>query len=168
MVFGLSGGGARAVPPILKKLGFLQSDGTPTELYSKFKTDSGRSQATLTGLRQAFPEIFRKNEFAHRASEDQLRDIIVEITGLKKTDPVLRHILNTFSTVRAYIADNNIEAKLDLKKESVAPVSNQGDGNHGDATRIGLAYQINIVLPESQDPVVYDNIFRSLKRNLLT
>ncbi len=50
-VFGLSGGGARAVPPILKKMGFLQSDAAPTELYSKFKTDSGRGQAALAGLR---------------------------------------------------------------------------------------------------------------------
>lgn len=167
-VFGLSGGGARSVPPILKKMGFLQSDGSPTDLYSKFKTDSGRSQATLTGLKQAFPEIFRKNEVAHRANDDQLRDIIVEITGLKKADPVLRHIQNTFSIIKAYISDNGVNLTSMPNREPETPSAKPNDDGSELIGRIGLAYQINIVLPESQDPVVYDTIFRSLKRNLLT
>ena len=167
-IFNLTGGGARSVPPILKKMGFLQSDGAPTDLYSKFKTDSGRSQAALSGLKQAFPEIFKKNEVAHRANEEQLSDIIVEITGLKKTDPVLRHILNTFSAIRGYIGDTNVDAPNSTLRESEPVSPKHEEANSGFVGRLGLAYQINIVLPESQDPVVYDTIFRSLKRNLLT
>src|SRR3954451_18700188 len=58
-VLKMKGGTARATITILKKMGFLSSDGTPTELYAKFKTDSGRSAATLQGLRNGFSEIFR-------------------------------------------------------------------------------------------------------------
>ena len=61
----LSGGAARAVPPFLKKMQFLGSDGTPTNLYSKFKTDGGRSQAAYEGLKHAFAELFRRNEYIH-------------------------------------------------------------------------------------------------------
>jgi hypothetical protein len=50
----LTGGGARAVPPLLKKMHFIGADGSPTTLYSKFKTDSGRPQAAYDGLRNAF------------------------------------------------------------------------------------------------------------------
>jgi Family of unknown function (DUF5343) len=167
-VFGLSGGGVRSVPPILKKMGFLQSDATPTELYSKFKTDSGRGQAALAGLKQAFPEIFRKNEVAHRANEDQIRDIIIEITGLKKADPILRHIINTFAAIKAYVPDTFAEPAPSVERV-IEPVQIAKNDMSVDRVRspIGLSYQINIVLPESQDPVVYDAIFRSLKRNLL-
>src|SRR3546814_7235614 len=86
----LTGGGARTVPPFLKKMQFLGADGTPTPLYSKFKTDGGRSQAAYEGLRNAYGELFRRNEYIHKADENSVKDTIVEITGLKKNDPITR------------------------------------------------------------------------------
>ena len=68
-----TGGSAIAVPPILKKMGFLTSDGSPTDLYSKFKTESGRSKAAFEGLKRAFPELFRRNESAHKLEDNKLR-----------------------------------------------------------------------------------------------
>ncbi|WP_162784764.1 DUF5343 domain-containing protein [Paracoccus suum] len=169
-VFGLSGGGARSVPPILKKMGFLNSDGSPTDLYSKFKTETGRAAAALGGLKNAFPEIFRKNEVAHKATDVQLQDIVVEITGLTKKDPVLRHIINTFNNIKAYIPANFIsdgnQARRDDEVEKVPPLPPKSDPGPAAAT-FGLSYQFNIVLPESQDERTFDAIFRSLKRNLL-
>ena len=46
----LTGGSAKAVPPLLKKMQFINPDGSPSQLYSKFKTDGGRSQAAFEGL----------------------------------------------------------------------------------------------------------------------
>ncbi|MEQ1539981.1 MAG: DUF5343 domain-containing protein [Sphingorhabdus sp.] len=46
----LTGGSASAIPPFLKKMQFIGSDGTPALTYSKFKTDAGRSQAAYDGL----------------------------------------------------------------------------------------------------------------------
>jgi hypothetical protein len=70
-----SGGSARATIPILKRLGFLDAASTPTELYAKFETDSGRAQAALSALRNGFPEIFRRNEYAHQADDNRLKDL---------------------------------------------------------------------------------------------
>ena len=50
----LSGGTARATIPILKKMGFLSSEGVPTDLYAKFRTVSGRGPAALQALRNEF------------------------------------------------------------------------------------------------------------------
>src|SRR3546814_9456116 len=82
----LTGGGARTVPPFLKKMQFLGADGTPTPLYSQFKTDGGRSQAAYEGLRNAYGELFRRNEYIHKAEENSAKDTIVEITGLTKKE----------------------------------------------------------------------------------
>lgn len=65
----LTGGAARSVPPFLKKMQFIGTDGTPSLLYSKFKTDGGRSQAAYDGLRNAFGELFKRNEYIHKADE---------------------------------------------------------------------------------------------------
>jgi hypothetical protein len=91
-VLKMNGGSARATIPILKRLGFLSSDGTPTEIYSRFKTDSGRGAATIQALKNGFPEIFKRSEYAHAAEDSKLQDIIVEITGLQGADPVARAI----------------------------------------------------------------------------
>jgi Family of unknown function (DUF5343) len=53
-VLGVSGGSSRYVPPLLKKMGFLTSDGTPTDLYTSFRTGGSRSSAAYTGLKSAF------------------------------------------------------------------------------------------------------------------
>src|SRR5438309_2900384 len=61
----LKGGTGRAIPPLLKKFGLLGSDGVPTELYSKFRTESGRGRAAHQALRNGFPEIFKRSDYAH-------------------------------------------------------------------------------------------------------
>lgn len=44
-VLKLKGGSARATIPILKKMEFISSEGVPTELYAKFRTESGQAEA---------------------------------------------------------------------------------------------------------------------------
>ena len=54
---GYGSGSARPVIPLLKKLGFLGSDGTPTPLYAKFRNPENRGDAMAEGLRNAYKEI---------------------------------------------------------------------------------------------------------------
>lgn len=174
-VLGQSGGGARTVPPLMKKMGFLEGDGTPTELYSRFKTESGRGAAAFEGLKRAFFEIFRKNEFAHKATDDQIRDAIIEITGLPSNDAIIRHMINTFNSIRGYIPADLEKVAAPEISETGRPADDVGKGNlnpievekGGKAPSLGLSYQINIVLPETEDAKVYDEIFKSIRRNLL-
>lgn len=165
-VLGVSGGSGRAIPPILKRIGFLASDGTPTELYAKFQSDNGRSQAALEGLRAGFGELFKRNTYAHKLSEPEVRDLLVEITGLKKDNKTLSAILGTFEAIRGFVRDDG--------RSAVTPSDNRpadsvvgGDRSGFVPPPLGLSYQINIVLPETSDISVFNSIFRSLRENLL-
>jgi hypothetical protein len=167
-VLKVTGGSARQIPPILKRMGFLGSDGSPTELYSKFKSDSGRSLAALDGLKRAFPEMFRRNEFVHRAEPDKIRDLVVEITGLNKQDIVVRAIVGTFQAIKDFVDLSRMKGEEEeIKSTGVdngvlerVPSLSKKEG-------IRLAYNINIVLPETTNVQVFNAIFRSLKENLL-
>ncbi|MBZ9962388.1 DUF5343 domain-containing protein [Mesorhizobium sp. BR1-1-2] len=172
-VLKLSGGGARATIPILKKMNFLGSDGTPTELYAKFRTDSGRGAAALQGLRSAFQEIFRRSEYAYSAEESKLKDIIVEVTGLKPTDPVAMAIRSTFNVIKSYIPpnmevgqSNGTEDSDGAEAPEIRPFVRQ-ERRDSAVSEIGLVYNINIVLPETSDLTVLNAIFRSIKENLM-
>lgn len=172
-VLKMSGGGARSVPPLMKKMGFLEGDGTPTDRYSRFKTETKRAQAASEGLRLAFGELFRRNEFIDRASEEQVKDLIVEITGLNRNDQIIRLIYNTFDIIRSFvpnnlrgqIKDSETEIKVEVRREDEG--ADRADSVAGSVKKLGISYQINIVLPETENQMVFDAIFNSLRRNLL-
>src|SRR5713101_3081555 len=165
-VLKLTGGAARASIPILKRSGFLSSDGTPTELYARFKTDSGRASAALQAMRNGFPEIFKRSEYAHTADDNKIRDIIVEITGLQKNDPVATAIRNTFNVFRSYVPK-----ETELRSEWAEPGSSSEElpvrverplaADEVERGAVRLAYNINIVLPETSDLAVLNAIFKS-------
>lgn len=168
-VLKLRGGAARAVPPFLKKMQFIGPDGAPTSLFSKFKTDSGRSQAAYEGLKNAFGELFRRNEYIYKADEGAVRDVIVEITGLKKPDPIVRMIYSSFDAVRSFVV-SDVAATPDAARQE-GEDNNQREKMGGSTgvtpPRLGLSYQINIVLPETENVSVFNAIFKSLRDNLL-
>lgn len=173
-VLGMSGGTSMAVIPILKRIGFLTSDGTPTELYAKFRTASGRAEACLGGLRAGFAELFRRNEHIYAAPDNKLTDLIVEVTGLTKEDAVVRAIRGTFRVLTSYFPPGFTSADIgqavssdgDVEKIDDRPVRRDSADGFVSAP-FGLSYQINIVLPETKDVEVYNNIFKSLRDNLL-
>lgn len=167
----ITGGAARACIPIMKKMGFLNSDNTTTELYARFRTEGGRSAAAYTGLKNAFPEIFKRSDYAYSVEEAKLRDIIVEITGLKSNDPIAQAIKGTFGVIKTYISSGY---NPDVGVIEHQPSNDGGKDEPPSGVRhesgertLGLSYNINIVLPETSDLNVLNAIFKSVRENLL-
>ena len=168
----LTGGAARACIPIMKKMGMLNSDNTTTDLYGRFRTEGGRSSAAYTALRNAFPEIFKRSDYAYKVEDAKLRDIIVEITGLKASDPVTMAIKGTFNVLKAYV-DPSFNPEMGDEEPQSAPETKQSpeliNVSRGPTQRpLGLSYNINIVLPETSDLAVLNAIFKSVRENLLS
>jgi hypothetical protein len=170
---GVSGGSAAPIPPILRKIGFLGNDNRPTERWAKFQSESSRASAALEGLRQGFPEIFKRHTYAHTLDESKIKDILVEITGRTKSDKVLGQIYGTFDALRSFMPQGYQGAAE--TKDSKSDVQSSKDENSGGRTidddqgvkNFGLSYHINIVLPETKDVAVFNAIFQSLRQNLL-
>jgi hypothetical protein len=127
----------------------------------------------LQALRAGFPEIFKRSEYAHSVDEGKLRDIILEITGLKASDPVAIAIKSTFNVVKSFIPNgmdpNSVEEDAGSEEAVTAPLQTApvAAGRSRAGGGLGLTYNINIVLPETSDLRVLNAIFRSLKENLL-
>lgn len=181
---GFSGGSAMAVIPLLKRMGFLSSDGSPTKLYDQFRNESTRGAAMNTALRTAYAELFERNEYAHELTKDKLLNLIVEITGSSKDDTTTRCTVATFSALKEFadfdantIASTpeqskpTIEApKLDVGPSMSLSTENQAKDRNSSADDVSFAvsYTINLNLPETTNPEVFNSIFRALKEHLLT
>ena len=165
---GFTGGGARAFIPLAKKLGFLASDGAPTDLYRRFRnTNAAISKAAMAeAIKNAYSDVYSRNEYAHSLNRADFEGLIVEMTGLEKNNPTVRAIAGTFEALKGF---------ADFKAapvESVTQKNNEEDADthtssEGQKLKIGLSYTINLVLPKTDDVAVFNAIFKSLKENLL-
>ncbi len=167
-VLNCKGGNYRQFMPLAKKLSFLNSDGTPTELYKKFRNNATSSFAMAQALKVGYAEVFDRNEYANKLNKEEFKGHVVEITGLEPKNRVVQLICSTFETLKK-LAD--FEQPLS-EEESSKDINDTTKGTRGDQEEIrdfdlNLSYTINLVLPKTDDPAVFNAIFRSLREHLL-
>jgi hypothetical protein len=167
---GFPGGSPRPFISLAKKLGLIGSDGTPTDLYRQFRnTNHTVSKAAMAkAIRNAYADIYSRNEYAHSLSRTDLEGLIVEMTGLEKGNATARAIVGTFEALKAF-ADFKAKDESAEKAQSVATTSHSVEhGAAGSAgVALGLSYTINLVLPKTDDVAVFNAIFKSLNEHLL-
>ncbi|WP_139247279.1 DUF5343 domain-containing protein [Hyphomicrobium sp. NDB2Meth4] len=59
---GYTSGSAKPIIPLLKRMAFLNSDGSPTALYDQFRNSVTQGAAVAEGMRNAYSELFERNK----------------------------------------------------------------------------------------------------------
>jgi hypothetical protein len=109
------------------------------------------------------------NEYANSLNKDQLKGLVVEITGLNAKDRVVDLICQTFDALKklanfeAAQVDDTDTSDNAAEPDKVPPPTGPRAGDLG----LNLAYTINLVLPKSEDPAVFNAIFKALREHLL-
>ena len=173
---GHKGGSARPIIPLLKRMGFLGSDGVPTFLYDRFRNIQTQGFAIAEGMKNAFSELFDRNEYVYEMSREELTGQVVEITGAAKDDRNTTAIIGTFLALNE-LADFECEEPespaLEAKSEANHSVQlsdnapNMSSITNKDNIELRVGYTINLNLPETNDPEVFNAIFKALRDNLL-
>ena len=164
---GFSSGSAKAFIPLAKRLGLLASDGTPTDLYKRFRNPKESQRAMAVAMRKGYADVFARNEFANSLDRNGLEGLIMELTGLEKGHKTVSTICSTFFAL-AEFAD--FEAEAPLAEEADQEPTELGEPPlraPGGEPALSLSYQINLVLPRTDDIAVFNAIFKSLRENLL-
>lgn len=165
---GMSGGSARPVVPFLKRIGFIASDGTPTDLYKQFRgTDAQRGAAAAKGLHEGYAPLYEVNEYAHELDETKLKALAVQVTGEEKDSNTITLIAKSFKALDAFAdheatADNLVDLAGTGEGDVVVP-----PGSARPMEALNLGYTINLQLPATSDVAVFDAIFKSLRDHLL-
>lgn len=165
---GFPGGSAKAFIPFAKRIGLLSTDGTPTDLYTKFRNDAYSAQAMAKAIRFGYKSLYERNEYAHELKDDELLGLVVEVTGLEKSSSTVRAAQNSFLALKKLASFE--ESSLVQPEEEVAPrteVLPVSSPHRGAPSGINLSYTINLNLPETTNVAVFNAIFKSLKEHLL-
>ncbi len=157
-------------------MGFLGSDGVPTSLYDQFRNTETQGFAVAEGMKNAFGELFDRNEYVYELSRDKLIGQVVEITGGAKEDRSIQAIVGTFLALKdlADFEDEAPEKPTPEPKPEATPSAKTPIITHGtppipntDNVELRVGYTINLNLPETNDPEVFNAIFKALRDNLL-
>lgn len=176
----MKGGTAMACIPFLKKMGFVASDGTPTDLYREFRNPKKSRIAIGKAFRKLYERLYEMNEYLHDAADQDILGLIVECTGGEKDSGATKYTFATLNMLRK-IADFDSLDACDIEdaaplRPSVAPLLLPTGGTssaapavdaQGNNKKISLSYTINLNLPASKDVEVFNAIFKSLKEHIL-
>lgn len=165
----------RLVIGVLKAIGFLNDTGEPTARYFAFLDQTQGATVLAEGIQEAYADLFQVNKKAYELSNVEIRNKLKTLTQGQFSDTVLDKMAATF---KALCAQADFRAVAKTQPTDVVPPTAIAEEDIGKEARVlgddlrpgrlgGLVYNIQLHLPESRDPAVYDILFRSLKDHLL-
>lgn len=163
---------------VLKSLGFLSETGEPTQRYHQYLDRSLSKSVLAEGVREAYADLFQINTSANDMTRADLKNKMKTLSQGQHSDSVLDKMAMTFKALVDASEWSHPAASANRNSEHPKPVLNQPapdperpPSDSSAASRAkgidGLVYNLNIHLPESRDPAVYDALFRSLREHLL-
>lgn len=173
-VLQIKGGTGGTVTPFLKKIGFVASDGTPTDIYKRFRNPNSAGRAMADAIRLGYQELLKANEYFYKLDDKALLALIVQVTGVETDNRAAALTLASLKSLKSYADFDANDLKTDREDgggtlEGSQTVALPGprlpsDGKLG----LNLSYTINLNLPATADQAVFNAIFRSLKEHLLS
>lgn len=167
---GFPGGNQRTFIRWAKQCSFINQDGTPTQIYKNFRNPDTRGIAMASALRNGYKELFTRNAYAQDLSIKDLTQLVSEITGNPHDNATVKLIVRSFSNAKEFADFEAITTQVGtkpIKQKDTKPELSSTSSIPKDSIRLGLNYTINLVLPKTDDPAIFDAIFKSLKENLL-
>lgn len=169
----------RLIVGVLKSLGFLDDQGKPTTRYFDFLDQTQSDLIMAEAIREAYADLFQVNTSAQNLSKQDVINKFKTLAQGQLSESVLDKMAMTFTGL-VKLAD------FDSKERVKSHVNTDESGDNGQIRQDGvgspeidvlgqkvtsrslggLHYNIQIILPESRDPKVYDVLFRSLREHL--
>jgi len=172
----IPGGSGTQVTTFLKKIGFTNTDGSPSDSYKRFRNPTSSGGAIASAIKSAYAPLYIRNEFMHELSDKDLLGLVVEETGEAHDSSAVKLIVSCIKHLKKFAnfsatANASPIASVVVSKPSEESPHEKSEANNGrvnSSLGLNLGYTINLNLPATADSAVFDAIFRSLKAHLLS
>jgi len=167
----IPGGSGNQMASYLKKIGFVNTDGSPSEIYTRFRNSASMGDAAAEALKIGYAALKPRNEYWYALDDTKLRGLIIEETGEEENSNIVGYILGCIKALKKFATfDANPKPQPKLEQEVSAPALPPAFPPVPQSASVGirLGYTINLNLPATTDVAVFNAIFKSLKEHLLT
>jgi len=167
----IKGGSGSSMTSFLKKVGFVNPDGTPSELYLKYRNPATSGAAVAKAIMIGYAPLYEHNEYMQELSDEEIKGLIIQVTGCAED---ARTLQLTISCIKYLKELAEFDQTLEEPEEMVQmepEVENKGHRQQisqpEKGVELNLSYMINLNLPATSDIAVFDAIFKSLQENIL-
>jgi hypothetical protein len=167
----------RSFIPLLKSIGFLSTEGKPTQIYHQYRDHSKSARVLGQALRDSYSDIFLIKNMPSVSDE-------AAITGKFKSyfngsDTTASRQARTFLALLEIADISETSAISDTGTDTLQEPMGADESMTTSASpqpivqpknfnnALGLHYNIQIHLPATKDVEVYNAIFKSLKEHLV-
>ena len=176
----IPGGSGNQTLSFLKKIGFVSDSGAPSDIYTMFRNPATAGKAAAKALKIGYAPLYKRNEYMHSLSDEQLRGLILEETGTSADSSVASLIISSMKPLKKLAKHSEVDETSAGAGELMPSVGAGEAANNnrqeqspyvsavsGQSMGLNLSYTINLNLPATSDVAVFNAIFKSLKENLL-
>lgn len=171
----------RAIIPIVRAVGFVDASGAPTEHWRNYRNKERSGALMAESVRSAYRDLFTTFPDAQRRDNDVLRNFFSTHTSVGEGG--LRFIVGTFKALTElgdFDSDSSSEDRDDGSSSSssaAAGPAHSGQEHGARKTRVLLAesggsvtlnINVQLQIPDTNNPETYENFFASMKRHLLS
>lgn len=176
---GFSSSNYRAFLPLLKSLGFLTPDGTPTARYHEYRNTARSRRVMGEAIREAYGDLFT---IKAKPTEDDFALIEGKFKSVHNASTTTAKLMASTFFALLELADlpdlAGPEVGVQPKEEErpaettvtptpTKPPTIETPSLRGARSQGTLHYNIQIHLPATKDVEVFNAIFKSLKEHLL-
>lgn len=164
--WGYTSSNFRAVIPVLKALGFLSADGTPTTRYHDYRGANPR-QVMAEAIKEAYGDLFTIKAKPTNADRDLIEG---KFKSSHNASPNTAKLMAATFFALLDLADLNATPPVVPEVKVAAPETppqKEEENLQRGHSRPSLHYNIQIHLPATKDIEVFNAIFKSLKEHLL-
>jgi hypothetical protein len=152
---------------ILKFIGFLDTSGAPTQAWREYRNKAASRGVMAASVRAAYSDLFAVYPDAWRKDDEALLNYFSSHTALAKA--TLQRVVATFKVLCAH-ADFEAAGELAVtpSRPPVEPSVLATPERPAAAPAPSITIAIQLQLPPTDDPTVYDNLFAAMKRHLFS
>jgi integrase len=145
----IPGGSGDQMTSFLKKVGFTDSDGSPSDQYKKFRNSNTTGKAAADALEAGYSALKKRNEYWHTLPDDELRGLIIEETGQSADSSAVALALACIKAIKKFAkgSEPSSEPKVDSAASLVVSSPAARDGKKSSGLGMNLSYTINLNLP---------------------
>lgn len=165
--------------PILKELGFISDDGSPTQIYSDYRNNDKSKEVMMKALKDAYADLFSTYDDPLTHSDSDISNFIKNKKNYSQKVAMLATKTFKILAVASGISEDpevptrkrssqkrekrNVVSKGE-HNDDPKEVSEESRSNHIDIEPVSVVINVQLVLPNTTDKEVYSNLFSELRK----
>lgn len=166
---GFKSGNDAALIPAFKALGFIDSVGSPTERWRRYRDKTQAKEVLAEAIRDCYAGLFEIFPDAYRRDGEAIANWIRTETGFAGI--TVDRAVRTFKTLVSQASFSETETPAPERAVAPSPVPQQVApalvSHFANTSAASVNINVELHLPATNDPQIYENFFKAMKEHLL-